>query len=511
MAPLKRYVSRKMLSADSTWTKLCTYTTVKKCQIVDAKIALSHKAVMLGVFLYIVLNLILSHGYMLQEPPSAVFNAYVDQADYHARASELRASPPWYCSNSSTDFVFSDAWRYESNACDFDLDVGEILTKTESAVFITTYFQDTPLDADAATAAGVRGGNYFVPGVDQMRLVYDHQVSASWGASYSNPRTTFSRRGASDGSALLTSPAGSDVSLKLADLLAVAGVSLDDANDGGPLYRLSGAHVRLSTHYTNMDSARPFARDVAAKTEVDYTRGVWTSLGPKIVHKRDASGGWHAFQRYHYALRVSFVAGGLLGTTHFFTLLVNLAVATGLLGVAVTVVDAASEFLVSNFDDMKYDDRNDWMTLEALKEYALREGILDRFAEKTGMELLEDDVMRGVIQRNKASVRRRGRGGRGVRGGARREERRRRVGWRRVGRRPRGPRPRGRCRGRGTRTRGGATRPPPPPRRRSRATSPTALPGAVETPKAAVALSKLQREQAMFLEMENAAAGGLSR
>ena len=169
----------------------------------------------------------------------------------------------------------------------------------------------------------------------------------------------------------------------------------------------SGAHVRLSTHYTNMDSARPFARDVAAKTEVDYTRGVWTSLGPKIVHKRDASGGWHAFQRYHYALRVSFVAGGVLGTTHFFTLLVNLAVATGLLGVAVTVVDAASEFLVSNFDDMKYDDRNDWMTLEALKEYALREGILDRFAEKTGMELLEDDVMRGVIQRNKASARRR--------------------------------------------------------------------------------------------------------
>jgi hypothetical protein len=33
----------------------------------------------------------------------------------------------------------------------------------------------------------------------------------------------------------------------------------------------------------------------------------------------------------------------------------------------------------------------------------------------------------------------------------------------------------------------------------------------VETPKAAVALSKLQREQAMFLEMENAAAGGPPR
>ena len=31
-----------------------------------------------------------------------------------------------------------------------------------------------------------------------------------------------------------------------------------------------------------------------------------------------------------------------------------------LLGVAVTVIDTCSERLVDSFDDMKYDNRNDW-------------------------------------------------------------------------------------------------------------------------------------------------------
>ena len=122
-----------------------------------------------------------------------------------------------------------------------------------------------------------------------------------------------------------------------------------------------------------------------------------------MVWKADTAGKLHAFQRYHYALRVSFVFGGTVGVFDFFTLLVNLAVAMGMLGVAVTVVDAASEYLVSNFDDQKYDDRNDFMTLEALKEYALEQGILDRYAAKTGMELLDDDVMKAIRERSKKS------------------------------------------------------------------------------------------------------------
>jgi hypothetical protein len=139
-----------MVSTDSTWTKLCTYTTVKKCQIVDAKIALSHKAVMLGVLTYIVVNLIVSHGYMKQEAPSAVVNAYVDEADYYAHAATLAVDPPAYCDNPDTDYTYSDSWTYEDNTCDFSLRLGDVLAKTESAVFITTYFQDTPVDSVTA-------------------------------------------------------------------------------------------------------------------------------------------------------------------------------------------------------------------------------------------------------------------------------------------------------------------------------------------------------------------------
>ena len=171
------------------------YTTVKKCQIVDAKIALSHKAVMLGVLTYIVVNLILSHGYMKQEAPSAVVNAYVDEADYYAYVATLASDPPAYCDNPDTDYTYSASWTYEDNGCDFSLRLGDVLTKTESAVFITTYFQDTPVDAASANAAGLYASNAFVPGVDQMRLVFDHQVSTTWGDVVGNPAIEFRRRG----------------------------------------------------------------------------------------------------------------------------------------------------------------------------------------------------------------------------------------------------------------------------------------------------------------------------
>ena len=81
-----------------------------------------------------------------------------------------------------------------------------------------------------------------------------------------------------------------------------------------------------------------------------------------------------------------------VGRFHDFTMLMNLAVAMGLLGVAVTV-DTAAEFLVGNFDDKKYDDRNDWMTLESLKAHALETGILEKFAKGNNVEILEDDVI----------------------------------------------------------------------------------------------------------------------
>jgi hypothetical protein len=403
-----KWRSRKMVSTDSTWTKLCTYTTVKKCQIVDAKIALSHKAVMLGVLTYIVVNLILSHGYMKQEAPSAVVNAYVDEADYYAYVSMLASDPPAYCDNPDTDYTYSASWTYEDNGCDFSLRLGDVLTKTESAVFITTYFQDTPVDAASANAAGMYASNAFVPGVDQMRLVFDHQVSTTWGDVVGNPAIEFRRTGeaAASTEARLTSPAKSDVGIPLADLLSIAGADLDATNAGsngsGPLFRLSGTHVKINVAYDNMHSTRPFDYETKAFADVSHTTGgVWTSLGPKMVWKADATGTLHQFQRYHYALRVSFVFGGTVGVFDFFTLLINLAVAMGMLGVAVTVVDAASEYLVSNFDDQKYDDRNDFMTLEALKEYALEQGILDRYAAKTGMELLDDDVMRAIRERSK--------------------------------------------------------------------------------------------------------------
>ena len=199
---------------------------------------------------------------------------------------------------------------------------------------------------------------------------------------------------------------GQEVGIKLEDLLAMTGANLDAENVasfGAPLDRITGLHVQMSVQYGNMHAGEAFdPDDVRGRGTVRYSPGVWTSLGPKIVYKKGSDGELHKFQRYHYVLRVSLEQGGTVGRFDFMTLLVNLAVASAMLGVAVTVVDTASEYLVGNFDDMKYDDRNDWMTLEALKAHALEQGILDKFAEDSGLELLEDDVMRDLKSRAQA-------------------------------------------------------------------------------------------------------------
>ena len=101
-------------------------------------------------------------------------------------------------------------------------------------MFITTYFQDTPVDAASANAAGLYASNAFVPGVDQMRLVFDHQMSTTWGDVVGNPAIEFRRTGeaAASTEARLTSPAKSDVGIPLADLLSIAGADLDATNAG---------------------------------------------------------------------------------------------------------------------------------------------------------------------------------------------------------------------------------------------------------------------------------------
>ena len=176
-----------MISSDSYWTKMCTYTTVKKAQIIDPKIALSHKAVMIGITAWILTGVFRDFNYVKTETPGMSVNPYIDQAGFYDQQTKLQAAPPWYCNNPKTDYNYSATWRYENNDCLFELTLADVMTKTESAVFITTYFQDTPSDATSAAAAGLTAKNYFVPGVDQMMLWFDHSVITSWGTKVTNP------------------------------------------------------------------------------------------------------------------------------------------------------------------------------------------------------------------------------------------------------------------------------------------------------------------------------------
>jgi hypothetical protein len=180
--------------------------------IVNPKIGIGHKLTLLGVVLYNVLNLIVGFGYMLQETPNAVVNTYVEQAEYKTAVAGLKARYPSYCNNSATDYNFSTTWTYTDNRCDFDLEMGVILILGENAVFITTYFEDTPSNPVAAAAAGLSAGNYFVPGVEAMELSFSHTVSTSWGLHALNPELNLHALGDSKNHATFSS--GQSVTVK---------------------------------------------------------------------------------------------------------------------------------------------------------------------------------------------------------------------------------------------------------------------------------------------------------
>ena len=82
-----------MISSDSYWTKLCTYTTVKKAQIIDPKIALSHKAVMIAITAWILTGVFRDFNYVLSETPGTSVNAYIDQAGFTTSRLNSRPHP----------------------------------------------------------------------------------------------------------------------------------------------------------------------------------------------------------------------------------------------------------------------------------------------------------------------------------------------------------------------------------------------------------------------------------
>jgi len=64
----------------------------------------------------------------------------------------------------------------------------------------------------------------------------------------------------------------------------------------------------------------------------------------------------------------------------------------------VTVIDTCSEYLVANFGDMTNDNRNDWLTQESLKVFAVERGILDAFAVGRRQILLKTPPLQHTCQ-----------------------------------------------------------------------------------------------------------------
>lgn len=66
-------------------------------------------------------------------------------------------------------------------------------------------------------------------------------------------------------------------------------------------------------------------------------------------------------------------------------------------------IDNVCTYFLDRFVDMRVDNRNDWLTVEALKERAIEDGLLHSYCERTGERVLETDIVREARERSEAA------------------------------------------------------------------------------------------------------------
>jgi hypothetical protein len=414
---------RAQLSPASIWKAMCSYTTVKQMNILNPKIGLTHKFLMLCVIGYITYTLTFHHGYMKFEKPLLSVTSYVEDTNWATEQAAYAASPPWYCDNAATDFTYSAAYAYTNNGCDTTTLLGDVLVRGDSAKYVTSYYRDVPANVTEATAAGLYAENNFIPGVENVYVSFNHVLETSWAHSEVNAKFTI---------AGVTFAKGETVKIKLrcapfkllfthpfwclfvstfdrvlfrlrpknhhpprSDLLTYAGVNLDSKHTNGNdvYYRLSGLHIMIEMKYSNVQSslANLFNHEYYCDAKLFFVENKFNSLAPKTVYRKDYNTNFlHKFERYPQTIRLSFVNAGEVGIFDMFTLGLEIAVALGLIAVADVVVDNFSNLFIDNFYDIKYDTSNDWLTTESLKQHALETGILDRFAEEVGTKIISE-------------------------------------------------------------------------------------------------------------------------
>ena len=338
------------------------YKTPKFCKIVDWRLTITNLALQVVITFYVLYALIRGKTYLQTEVPigkvtnwgngNDVFSA-VQAASKAAgttsvttvtQGTESVETTVLGCGGSSgtlNDYTFDyDAsWKYTNVACAY-LTPDELITKeTTGGMFITTHVTETITERKALTSGtcGGASGTYVLRAGSPINGVCYYDAVTDWlaigaehttigisheydtltaGKAGANPKTYVRRAGSSEN--LHVFEAGSDIKLKLKEILDVAQVDLDKRYEDQtpaagedmsgwygtentvdaertPMARLAGVRLKAQIRYYNYnledaDSQETGSDEPYAILEIEPSF-TWTSKGQKISYRTRNSGG----------------------------------------------------------------------------------------------------------------------------------------------------------------------------------------------------------------------------
>lgn len=135
----------------AAWDSLISYKTQRIILIKDFKLGVFHKSLLIGVGIYLIYTILTSHAYMIKESPATTINSWVDGTEFLRKLNETKAgtrSEPWYCDDSTVEYVYSPSFTYLDNKCDLESNVAEVFDEESTAVSFVTYYQVRDNDGD---------------------------------------------------------------------------------------------------------------------------------------------------------------------------------------------------------------------------------------------------------------------------------------------------------------------------------------------------------------------------
>uniref|UniRef100_A0A0G4H0H9 Uncharacterized protein n=1 Tax=Chromera velia CCMP2878 TaxID=1169474 RepID=A0A0G4H0H9_9ALVE len=366
--------------------ELSGYETTKKVTLYSWRL----KALLLSVYAvaiaYVVLTVLLYHGYARFEAASATFNPWVPMAvdvtqgdfAYCPAGSDTTPLPSSYdFAPDPSNFQASGGFMFKNVKCITEPNLAEqiripgnevvVLTSRQEVLVGSPCNQIAQADISSETAAEATFfdrtlddgtdcvQSFFLPGPENFIIYLIHAISISFDDDSSRLRNvpcTFKTP-----SGTRTFDKDVPITFTVAELVEAANMGplgLDKLNpqlyawdpERYPRYRHTGGSIIVRFNYRNLETSNLSVFDYRCEITASLQEGVWGYLGVEEEYDQDLG---RAKTVSHFGLRIRFEAGGSLGTwdtTFFFQQLFNGLV---LLLSAGVLTDYLGQFFFKNF------------------------------------------------------------------------------------------------------------------------------------------------------------------